>query len=121
MEEPIADAVRAILDGHIVLTRELASKAHYPAIDVLQSNSRVMHDIVTPEHWKLALKARELLATYRDAEDLINIGAYKQGTNPSIDEAIEYRDKLFSFMKQPVDDNYDFDTTLKELFSLIKV
>jgi len=120
MEEPIADALRAILDGHIVLTRELASKAHYPAIDVLQSNSRVMRDIVSPEHWRLALKAREILATYRDAEDLINIGAYKEGTNPRIDEAIAYKDRLFSFMNQHIDENYDFEVTLKELFSLLK-
>ncbi len=118
MEEPIADALRAILDGHIVLTRELASKAHYPAIDILQSNSRVMYDIVSAEQWEKALKARDILATYRDAEDLINIGAYKKGTNPKIDEAIDYKDRLFSFMRQPIEENCDFDETLKELFSL---
>ncbi len=118
MEEPIADALRAILDGHIVLTRELASKAHYPAIDILQSNSRVMYDIVSAEQWEKALKAKDILATYRDAEDLINIGAYKKGTNPKIDEAIDYKDRLFSFMRQPIEENCDFDETLKELFSL---
>lgn len=99
MEEPVADAVRAILDGHIVLTRELASKAHYPAIDVLQSVSRLMHDIVDKEHWQLAARLKSLLAVYSEAEDLINIGAYKKGSNKAIDEAIEYRDKILSFFE----------------------
>ncbi len=115
MEEPIADAVRAILDGHIVLTRELASKAHYPAIDVLQSVSRLMYDIVDRHHWELATKAKNLLAVYREAEDLINIGAYKEGSNPRIDEAIKYRDKIVDFLKQDVDKNYNFEETIKQL------
>ena len=120
MEEPVADAVRAILDGHIVLTRELASRSHYPAIDILQSVSRVMHDIVDREHYRLAARARNLLAVYREAEDLINIGAYKEGSNPEIDEAIKYKPKLDNFLKQDVDEHYDFDQTvsmLKEVLS----
>ena len=89
MNEPIADAVRSILDGHIVLSRRLAHKNHYPAIDILESISRVMTKIVTPEQQQIAMKARELLATYREAEDLINIGAYVKGSNPKIDESIK--------------------------------
>ena len=119
MEEPIADALRAILDGHIVLTRELASKTHYPAIDILQSNSRVMRDIVSSDHWSLASKARELLATYKDVEDLINIGAYKKGTSAKIDEAIDYYEKLYAFMKQPVEESFSFERILEELFKLL--
>ncbi|WP_144436915.1 flagellar protein export ATPase FliI [Thermosulfidibacter takaii] len=120
MEEPVADAVRAILDGHIVLTRELASKAHYPAIDVLQSVSRLMHDIVDKEHWQLAARLKSLLAVYSEAEDLINIGAYKKGSNKAIDEAIEYRDKILSFLKQDVEEHFSFEETkelLKGIFS----
>ncbi len=115
MEEPVADAVRAILDGHIVLTRELASKSHYPAIDVLQSVSRLMYDIVDREHYELASKARSLLATYREAEDLINIGAYKAGSNPEIDEAIKYKGRIDSFLKQGMDEHYDFEKSLELL------
>ncbi len=115
MEEPVADAVRGILDGHIVLTRELATKAHYPAIDVLQSVSRLMPDIVDKEHLKLATKAKNLLAVYREAEDLINIGAYKEGSNPNIDEAIKYRDRIVNFLKQDMDESFSFEDTLKLL------
>ncbi len=100
MNEPIADAVRSILDGHIVLSRRLAHKNHYPAIDVLQSISRVMPKIISDEERVIAMKARELIATYREAEDLINIGAYVKGSNPKIDESVKKNPELESFLIQ---------------------
>lgn len=111
MNEPIADAVRSILDGHIVLSRRLAHRNHYPAIDVLESVSRVMPHIVSPADRTVAMKARELLATYREAEDLINIGAYVKGSNPKIDEAIKKNPGLESFLKQDMEEA-DFDGDL---------
>ena len=100
MNEPIADAVRGILDGHIVLSRDLAGRGQYPAIDVLQSVSRVMSDIVKPEKISLAQEARKVLADYLNAEDLITIGAYKQGQNPRVDYAVAHIDELRTFLKQ---------------------
>ncbi|MEX0648321.1 MAG: FliI/YscN family ATPase [Balneolaceae bacterium] len=100
MNEPIADAVRSILDGHIVLSRNLAHKNHYPAIDVLESISRIMNQIVEPKQKELSQKARELLAVHNEAEDLISIGAYSKGANSKIDEAITKIDELNSFLKQ---------------------
>lgn len=101
MNEPIADAVRSILDGHVVLSRKLAHAGHYPAIDPLQSVSRVMPDVTTPRHQAQARKLRALLAAYREAEDLIQIGAYQKGTNPTVDEAIEKMDQIKRFLIQP--------------------
>ncbi|MHB8170478.1 MAG: flagellar protein export ATPase FliI [Thermincolia bacterium] len=100
--EPIADAVRGILDGHIVLTRELAMQNHYPAIDVLASVSRVMTDIVTVEHRQTAAFLRSVLATYRDAKDLIDIGAYTQGSNPQIDYAISKINDVNTYLQQDI-------------------
>lgn len=100
MNEPIADATRGILDGHIVLSRRLAGKGHYPAIEILESVSRVMSDIVPPEVVANAAKARDILATYRETEDLITIGAYKKGQNPKIDFAVERIDRLNAFLQQ---------------------
>jgi flagellum-specific ATP synthase len=111
MNEPIADAVRSILDGHIVLSRRLAHRNHYPAIDILESISRVMPKIVTDEQRKLANKAREVLATYREAEELINIGAYVNGSNPKIDEAIKKHPDLVSFLIQDLNEA-DFSENL---------
>ena len=107
--EPIADTARGILDGHIVLSRGMAQKNHYPAIDVLASISRVMSAVATKEHKTVAGQMKEVLATYRDAEDLINIGAYKPGSNRSIDYAIEKIDAVNSFLKQGTDEKFDFD------------
>ena len=112
MNEPIADTVRGILDGHIVLSRALSSANHYPAIDVLSSVSRVMPDIVSAEHYKTAGFVRNQLAVYRDAKDLINIGAYKKGTNTEIDEAISKNGKINDFLKQKVDERISFEETL---------
>lgn len=104
MNEPIADAVRSILDGHLVLSRRLAHKNHYPAIDILESISRVMAKIVTKEDREVAMKARELLATYREAEDLINIGAYVKGSSKKIDESVRKNSMLESFLIQDMND-----------------
>lgn len=119
MNEPIADTVRGILDGHIVLSRELAARNHYPAIDVLASVSRLMNDVTTPEHRSLAGRLRDVLATYRASEDLINIGAYSAGSNPKIDLAISKIDAINGFLKQRVDERVSFEATvnaLRELF-----
>lgn len=115
LNEPISDAVRGILDGHIVLSRELANRNHYPAIDVMASISRLMNDIVSPHHKKLAGKVKNILSVYKEAEDLINIGAYVRGNNPQIDEAIKYIDKIENFLLQEVSEKLDFDKTLKAL------
>jgi flagellum-specific ATP synthase len=101
LEEPVADALRAILDGHVVLSRELAERGHFPAIDVLASASRAMPAVTRPEHQALALRARRLLAAYRDAEDLIQVGAYARGSDPLVDEAIARRTGLQAFLTQP--------------------
>jgi flagellum-specific ATP synthase len=100
MNEPVADAVRSILDGHVVLTRELAHRAHYPAIDVLQSVSRLVGEVLAPEVRAAGQHVRELLAAYRDKEDLIAIGAYQAGTDPVVDEAIAARAEILAFLKQ---------------------
>lgn len=113
MTEPIADAVRSIIDGHIVLSRNLAHKNHYPAVDVLESVSRVMPKVISIEERKLSQRAREILATYHEAEDLINIGAYVKGSNPSIDRAISKIDGLNNFLRQDMT-NHDFDDDLWE-------
>src|SRR5210317_1843156 len=102
--EPIADALRSILDGHIVLTRDLATQNHYPAIDVLQSISRVMDDIINPEQRRYANQQKETLAIYRKAEDLINIGAYVAGSNPKIDYAIEMFDSITNYLRQTIEE-----------------
>lgn len=112
MDDPIGDSVRSIVDGHIVLTRSLAQKGHFPAIDILQSASRVMRNVSSPEHVKLAQKLRETLAIYKDAEDLINIGAYKPGSNPKIDKAVKLIDGVNQFLQQKVEDPSDFNRTL---------
>jgi flagellum-specific ATP synthase len=116
--EPIADALRAILDGHINLTRDLAAQNHYPAIDVLQSISRVMDDIIDSEHRQYANKLKETLAIYRKAEDLINIGAYVAGSNPKIDYAIEMVEKINSYLKQDIDETTDFNASISQLAQL---
>ena len=113
--EPITDTARGILDGHIVLTRQLANKNHYPAIDVLQSISRVMSSIVTKEHKKLAGECKMLMATHREAEDLINIGAYKAGSNPDIDRAIEKMKEINGFLLQDVDTKFSFEDSVSIL------
>ena len=118
MNDPIGDAVRSIVDGHIVLSRDLAHKGHYPAIDILQSASRVMKAVSSPDHARQAMKLREVLAVYKDAEDLINIGAYKSGMNPKIDRAIKAIDQINEFLKQRTDDHTNMAQCLKMLHQI---
>lgn len=118
MTEPIADAVRSILDGHIVLSRKLAHQNHYPAVDILDSVSRLMIDVVPRGHLEAANKLREILATYRENEDLINIGAYVKGSNPKIDLAIEKMPIINQFLRQGLDEKADFDSTARRLIGL---
>ncbi len=120
MNEPIADAARSILDGHIVLSRALASQNHYPAIDVLQSISRLMLEIVDEEHWDAAQKVRTMLATYRDAEDLINIGAYVGGSNPGIDEAIRMIGPIRDYLRQDIREHTQLDESVERLLALAR-
>jgi len=116
--EPIADAIRSILDGHIVLTRELAMQGHYPAIDVSRSISRVMDDIVEERHRDCARKFKSVLATYRKAEDLINIGAYAAGSNPDIDYAIRMVKPINAYLRQDVETTVSFPDSEAELTAL---
>ncbi|MGA2747849.1 MAG: FliI/YscN family ATPase [Verrucomicrobiota bacterium] len=109
MNDPIADAVRSILDGHIVLTRELATQNHYPALDVLESVSRLTRDLTSPEQQQLTARARESLATYRKNQDLINIGAYPAGTNPAIDASIRLHEPMKLFLRQAIDQGFSTD------------
>jgi len=119
LNDPIADSARSILDGHIVLSRDLANRGHYPAIDPLQSISRVMSEVVEEDHLKKAREFLNLLAVYREAEDLINIGAYVKGSNPKIDRAIEKIDELNKFLQQDVNEQNTFDQIVDDLFSII--
>jgi flagellum-specific ATP synthase len=113
--EPISDAMRSILDGHIVLSRDLAARTIYPPIDILASASRVMTDVASREHLDVASKFKEVLATYRQSEDLINIGAYKAGSNSGIDYAIAHIAQMQSFMKQAVHDPVMLEEAVKDL------
>ncbi len=115
MTEPVADAVRSILDGHVVLSRELAEQNHYPAVDVLQSVSRLMIEITSEEHQQAAGKLRETTATYAQAEDLINLGAYAHGSNPRIDEAIALREQTLAFLRQGIAEQSSFQETVAML------
>ena len=118
MNEPIADSVRSIVDGHIVLSRALAHKGHYPAVDVLESISRVMKDIITPEHRDTAKRLIKTIATYREAEDLINIGAYVDGSDTEIDFAKKMNGKINSFLEQGIDQKITFAESLYQLNNL---
>jgi flagellum-specific ATP synthase len=120
LNEPISDAVRAILDGHIVLSRELASHNHYPAIDVLNSVSRLMIDVVSKEHYDLSMKFKDIMATYKAAEDLINIGAYTRGSNPKIDQAIQKYDLMISYLRQGIIESVDWRTSMNELKKILE-
>jgi flagellum-specific ATP synthase len=121
MNEPIADTVRGILDGHFVLDRDLANKGQFPAINVLKSISRLMNHIVDEKHQLSAEKLRGILATYLNSEDLINIGAYKRGASREIDEAVNYYPKIISFLKQGTEEKYSMDETVQLLKALVGV
>lgn len=118
--EPISDTVRGILDGHIILSRSLAALNHYPAIDVLESVSRLMVEITDPEHQQAAAQLREVLATYRSARDLINIGAYAQGSNPAIDRAMALNDDVTSFLRQGVFEPAGFEESLERMKGIFR-
>ncbi|WP_048602497.1 flagellar protein export ATPase FliI [Rubeoparvulum massiliense] len=119
MNEPIVDAARGILDGHIVLNRKIAQKGQYPAIDILQSVSRLMKEIVSDSQLELAQKVRTLLATYQEAEDLIQIGAYKRGSQQEIDQAIQYHEPLRSFLMQGVNVSYSLSDSFQQMAQLL--
>jgi flagellum-specific ATP synthase len=119
MNDPIGDAVRSIVDGHIVLTRAMAQKGHFPAIDILQSSSRVMKAVTSSEQQRMAQKLREILATYADAEDLINVGAYKAGANPKIDKAINLIEPINDFLKQKTEDHSNMSQCLRMLSQIL--
>ncbi|HYH02617.1 MAG TPA: FliI/YscN family ATPase, partial [Bacillota bacterium] len=119
MNEPIADAVRGILDGHIVLSRQLAHLNHYPAIDVLASVSRLMSELAVPAHRQAAGILRSLLATYRDNQDLINIGAYAPGSNAQIDAAIRQIDNINRFLRQSTDENISYADTVAQIIAMM--
>lgn len=120
MNDPIADTARSILDGHIVLSRKLSFEGHYPAIDVLQSVSRLMPEITTPDHQRWAQKLREILSVYQEAEDLVNIGAYKHGSNPRIDYALSMIEKVKTFLRQDIGEHFSFSETLSLLEELFQ-
>ncbi|HPC03592.1 MAG TPA: type III secretion system ATPase SctN [Syntrophales bacterium] len=115
MTEPVADETRSILDGHVVLSRKLASANHYPAVDVLASVSRVMNAVVGPEHRKAAARLRELLARYREVELLVKIGEYRKGSDPDADEALERMDRINAFLRQGTDERVSFEDTARRL------
>jgi len=111
MNEPIADTVRSIIDGHVMLNRKIAQKNHFPAIDVLASISRLMSDIASPELKAAAGRMRNLMAVHDANADLISIGAYKSGTNPVLDDAIAHIDKINELLQQRVDEKYTYEQT----------
>lgn len=120
LNEPVTDTVRGILDGHIILSRKLANQNHYPAIDVLGSVSRVMSSIVDEKHLNTANKIKDIIATYRESEDLINIGAYKKGSNRKIDMAIDLNENINNFLTQDIIKSYTFDETLNLLYEIVE-
>ena len=115
MDEPIADMARSILDGHIVLSRSLAAMNHYPSIDVLNSISRLAIEIISPEQQQLSSKIKEIMATYKQAEDIVTIGAYVPGSNPKIDYAVSVYDRIVQFLKQEISESFSYEDTLKAM------
>ncbi|MFT4551628.1 MAG: flagellum-specific ATP synthase [Chlamydiales bacterium] len=120
MNDPVADTVRSILDGHVILSRKLASANIFPAIDILSSLSRVMSDITTPEHYEQAGNFRDYLQVYKEAEDLINIGAYVAGSNPKIDKAVSLIESITNFQKQKYTESFTFEQTMNLLKEIVK-
>lgn len=119
VNDPVADEVRSILDGHIVLTRELSEANHFPAIDVGLSASRVMHNVVTPEHLQAAAECKKLIATYKDIELLIRIGEYSTGQDPFADRAIKNWNAIQSFRQQKINDICNYSQTINHLSRII--
>jgi flagellum-specific ATP synthase len=120
MDDPIADAARSILDGHFVLSRRLAQRNHFPALDVLQSASRVFRSVTDPNHQDWVGKIREWMALYAQAEDLINIGAYARGANAKVDQAVAVIDRIQAFLRQGVDEKSSLAETQAMLHSICR-
>jgi flagellum-specific ATP synthase len=120
LTDPVADSARSLLDGHIVLSRKLAERGHYPAVDILQSVSRLMPAIVTKEHLLAAQRLREIYAIYMDAEDLINIGAFSSGSNRRIDGAVALIDRINNFLVQAIRERSSFVETVERLTAIIR-
>ncbi len=120
LDEPITDAARSILDGHIVLSRKLVAQGHYPAVDVSVSVSRLFREVTTSEHRSNAVKLRTVMATYAEIADLIQIGAYKPGASPQVDRAVQLMPAIRQFLRQKVDERSSFSDTLKALDNLGK-
>lgn len=119
VNEIVSDTVRGILDGHIWLSRKLANAGHFPAVDVLESISRSMPDVVAPEHFDKAMRLKRILATYAENEDLVLVGAYARGSNPDVDVAIQMRDPIRDFLRQSMDQNTPYDESLRRLNELL--
>ena len=118
MDEPVSDTVRGILDGHLVLSRRLAQRYHYPAIDVLDSVSRLANKVTSPQVQEAAGYVRRMLATYRESEDLINVGAYAKGTNAEIDEAIDKQPEINDFLRQQINERAPIEDTRTRLLEI---
>jgi flagellum-specific ATP synthase len=118
--DPIADTVRGLLDGHCVLSRQIAGRGHYPAVDVLESISRLMNDLLSPDQRTAAQTIRELLAVYRDHEDLISIGAYRSGANPLVDQAIAMREEIQRYVRQAIEERSSVEQAASELLALAR-
>ena len=119
LNDPVADSAKSILDGHYVLSRKLANSGHFPAIDILASVSRVMNDVVPEQHLSLAQEARDIIATYQESSDLIDVGAYKPGSNPKIDRAILLHEPLNQLLRQKHNDVDSLDETVQKLNHLL--
>ena len=120
MDDPVADLSRSILDGHIVLSRKIAQRNHFPAIDVLASASRVMGSVISEEHKDWSARVKEWMALYRQVEDLLNLGAYQRGANPKVDTAIAVHDRIDALLRQKIEERGDLDATLAQLRSIIR-
>ena len=120
MDEPISDAARAILDGHVVLSRRMATRGHYPAVDVLESVSRLKNEVTTDEQKKRSHRLIELLASYRESEDLINIGAYVAGSNSNVDTALKYLPSMNNFLTQDMNEHSSYQESQDLLKSLLE-
>jgi flagellum-specific ATP synthase len=120
LSDPIAETVRSILDGHIVLSRQLAARNHFPAIDLLNSTSRVMKDIVGRDHYAAVRSMIELQARYQQSEDLILLGAYKAGTNRDLDKAVAAQDSMNAFLRQDIEQSVSIGASIQELLTLVK-
>jgi flagellum-specific ATP synthase len=120
LSDPIAESVRSILDGHIVLSKQLAARNHFPAIDLLNSTSRVMKDIVGRDHYTAIRSMIELQARYQQSEDLILLGAYKAGTNGNLDKAVRAQDGINAFLRQDIEQSVSIGASVQDLFALMK-